>query len=107
MIRKVPEHPRALEHIRMTICIRADSPRGHAMGKGAPNFTILPDAAAVARAAAERLLARLAESRERFAVCLTGGSSPEGLYRRLGGEAFPSPAPGGGAHLVRGGRAGG
>ena len=63
------------------------------MGKGAPNFTILPDAEAVARAAAERMVARLAAPRERFAVCLTGGSSPEGLYRRLASEPYRSRVP--------------
>ena len=59
----------------------------------APKLTILPDAAALAQAAARRLLARLAEPRERFAVALTGGSSPEGLYRLLASEPYRSQVP--------------
>jgi 6-phosphogluconolactonase len=58
-----------------------------------PNLTIVPDAAALAQEAATRLLARLAEPRERFAVVLTGGSSPEGLYRLLATEPYCSQIP--------------
>ena len=58
-----------------------------------PKLTILPDAAALAQAAATRLLARLAEPRERFAVGLTGGSSPEGLYRLLATEPYRNQIP--------------
>jgi 6-phosphogluconolactonase len=58
-----------------------------------PKLTIVPDAAALAQAAAKRLLARLAEPRDRFAVALTGGSSPEGLYRLLASEPYRSQVP--------------
>ena len=58
-----------------------------------PKLTIVPDADALAQAAAKRLLARLAEPRERFAVALTGGSSPEGLYRLLASEPYRSQVP--------------
>lgn len=58
-----------------------------------PHLTIVPDAAALAQEAATRLLARLAEPRERFAVVLTGGSSPEGLYRLLATEPYRSQIP--------------
>jgi 6-phosphogluconolactonase len=58
-----------------------------------PHLTIVPDAAALAQEAATRLLARLAEPRERFAVALTGGSSPERLYRLLASEPYRSQIP--------------
>jgi 6-phosphogluconolactonase len=58
-----------------------------------PKFTIVPDADALAQEAATRLLARLSEPRERFAVGLTGGSSPEGLYRLLATEPYRNQIP--------------
>jgi 6-phosphogluconolactonase len=58
-----------------------------------PKLTIVPDAAALAQEAATRLLARLAEPRDRFAVVLTGGSSPEGLYRLLASEPYRNQIP--------------
>jgi 6-phosphogluconolactonase len=63
------------------------------------------DADALARTAAERLLARMPpplpssargegmEGGERPAIALTGGSSPEGLYRLLAQEPFRSRVP--------------
>ena len=63
------------------------------MAKATPKLTIVPDAAALAQEAATRLLARLSEPRERFAVGLTGGSSPEGLYRLLASEPYRSRVP--------------
>lgn len=53
----------------------------------------VPDAAAVAQAAAERLIARLEANSERLAVCLTGGSSPERLYRLLASEPYRNRIP--------------
>ncbi|MFB9266403.1 6-phosphogluconolactonase [Bradyrhizobium erythrophlei] len=41
------------------------------------------DPAALAKAAAERLIARIAANDDRVAVCLTGGSSPKALYQLL------------------------
>ncbi|WP_166304105.1 6-phosphogluconolactonase [Bradyrhizobium sp. 2S1] len=41
------------------------------------------DPAALAKVAAERVIARLAENSGRIAVCLTGGSSPKALYQLL------------------------
>jgi 6-phosphogluconolactonase len=58
-----------------------------------PKLTVVPDAAALAQAAATRLLARLAEPRDRFAVGLTGGSSPEGLYRLLATDPYRNQIP--------------
>src|SRR5262252_8082623 len=43
---------------------------------------VVGDAAALAETAARRLVARLTRT-ERAAICLTGGSSPLGLYRLL------------------------
>jgi 6-phosphogluconolactonase len=54
---------------------------------------VVPDPEALAETAAERLIARIAEAGPRAAVCLTGGSSPEGLYRRLAREPFRSRVP--------------
>jgi 6-phosphogluconolactonase len=58
-----------------------------------PKFTIVPDADTLAQEAATRLLARLTEPRDRFAVDLTGGSSPEGLYRLLATEPYRNQIP--------------
>jgi 6-phosphogluconolactonase len=47
-----------------------------------PQVLVVGDAGALAETAARRLIARLTRA-ERAAVCLTGGSSPLGLYRLL------------------------
>jgi 6-phosphogluconolactonase len=51
------------------------------------------DPAALALAAAERVLARIAANRDRAAICLTGGSSPKQLYQLLATEAYRSRIP--------------
>jgi 6-phosphogluconolactonase len=51
------------------------------------------DAAALARTAAERLLALIALNGDRVAICLTGGSSPKQLYELLGNEPYRSRIP--------------
>jgi 6-phosphogluconolactonase len=51
------------------------------------------DADDLARTAAERLLARIVQAGERPAIALTGGSSPEGLYRLLAQEPYRSRIP--------------
>lgn len=51
------------------------------------------DAAALAEAAAERLLARIAANDGRIAICLTGGSSPKRLYALLAREPYRSRLP--------------
>ena len=63
------------------------------MPNARPKLTNVPDATALAQEAATRLLARMAEPRGRFAVGLTGGSSPEGLYRLLATEPYRSQIP--------------
>src|SRR5262249_16803132 len=52
----------------------------------------------LARTAAERLLTRIAQAGERPAIALTGGSSPEGLYRLLAQEPYRSRVPWDRAH---------
>ena len=51
------------------------------------------DPAALAQAAAERVLARIAANRDRAAVCLTGGSSPKQLYQLLATDRYRSRIP--------------
>jgi 6-phosphogluconolactonase len=52
------------------------------------------DPAALAKAAAERLMAQIvANDGERIAICLTGGSSPKQLYELLGTEPYRSQIP--------------
>lgn len=66
---------------------------------------VLPDAGAVAREAAEgfvRLAGEAVAERGRFAAVLTGGSSPAGLYRLLGGEEMGGRVPWERVHLFWG-----
>jgi 6-phosphogluconolactonase len=51
------------------------------------------DPAAMAKAAAERLIARISENPGRVAICLTGGSSPKKLYQLLATDAWRSRIP--------------
>jgi 6-phosphogluconolactonase len=51
------------------------------------------DPAALAIAAAERVLARIAASSKRAAICLTGGSSPKRLYQLLATDFYRSRIP--------------
>ena len=57
-----------------------------------PQVITVADAATLAATAAERLVSRVRE-RERAAVCLTGGSSPQGLYRLLATTPWRSKVP--------------
>jgi 6-phosphogluconolactonase len=52
------------------------------------NIITVTDAAALAKAAADRLLARISENNGRVAICLTGGSSPKHLYELLATQAY-------------------
>jgi 6-phosphogluconolactonase len=49
--------------------------------------------AALAKAAAERVIARIAANPGRVAICLTGGSSPKALYQLLATEAYRGSIP--------------
>lgn len=59
---------------------------------------VLPDAQAVAREAAERLIAACGEARAtagdgRISICLSGGSTPKRLYALLAGPEFAARVP--------------
>src|SRR6266404_7923031 len=51
------------------------------------------DADALAKTAAERIMARIAANGNRVAICLTGGLSPKQLYQLLATEAYRSQIP--------------
>ncbi len=53
----------------------------------------VPDAAALAKAAAERIIARIAANKDRVAICLTGGSSPKQLYSLLATDTYRDQIP--------------
>lgn len=58
---------------------------------GPPKLIVAADAEALAQAAAERVMARIAPGR--IAICLTGGSSPKKLYQLLGSDEWRSRIP--------------
>ena len=51
------------------------------------------DPAAMAIAAAERVIARISENPGRVAICLTGGSSPKALYQLLATDSYRGRIP--------------
>jgi 6-phosphogluconolactonase len=57
-----------------------------------PEVIVVVDAAALAQTAAQRLIDRVT-GKDRAAVCLTGGSSPAGLYRLLGEKPWRGKVP--------------
>jgi 6-phosphogluconolactonase len=54
---------------------------------------VVADPAALAKAAADRLMARIDTNEARIAICLTGGSSPKQLYALLASEAYRGRVP--------------
>lgn len=60
---------------------------------GEPKLIVVADAEALAQAAAERVLARIAANPGRIAICLTGGSSPKKLYQLLGSDSWRGRIP--------------
>jgi 6-phosphogluconolactonase len=54
---------------------------------------VVADPAALAVAAAERLMARIEANTGRVAICLTGGSSPKQLYRLLASDPWSKRIP--------------
>jgi 6-phosphogluconolactonase len=54
---------------------------------------VVADVHALAETAAKRLVARVRAATGRAAVCLTGGSSPEGLYRLLASDPWRNEVP--------------
>lgn len=63
------------------------------MDAPARNIVRVDDAAALAVAAAERVMALVNENPGRIAICLTGGSSPKQLYELLGKEPYVGQIP--------------
>jgi 6-phosphogluconolactonase len=57
------------------------------------NRIVVADPAALADAAAKRLMARIEVNSSRIAICLTGGSSPKQLYRLLATDDFAKRIP--------------
>jgi 6-phosphogluconolactonase len=69
------------------------------MAAGVPRKIIpVVDATALAKVAAERLLARIAANGGRIAICLTGGSSPKLLYELLATDSYRETIPWGRVH---------
>ncbi len=60
--------------------------------KSKPELIVAANAAAIAEMAAHRLINRVAQ-KERAAVCLTGGSSPQQLYQMLAHEPWRAQVP--------------
>ncbi len=50
---------------------------------------VFPDKEALAWAAADWFVERLRENPDRIAICITGGSTPEGMYRQLAARPLP------------------
>lgn len=63
-----------------------------------PQLIVAADADALARMAAERMMARISANPGRIAICLTGGSGPKLLYQLLGTDAYRSKIPWGRVH---------
>lgn len=63
------------------------------MGTLPGELIVVANADAMARAAAERISAHLQRRDRSFAICLTGGSSPEGLYRLLASDPYRESWP--------------
>lgn len=62
-------------------------------GRDHRQVMVAADPAALAEAAAERVLNRIAANDGRVAICLTGGSGPQQLYRLLGSEPCRTRIP--------------
>ena len=61
--------------------------------RGNTEVITVADPAALAKAAAERIVTRIAANSGRVAICLAGGSSPKQLYQLLATEAYRSQIP--------------
>jgi 6-phosphogluconolactonase len=59
----------------------------------APLRIVLDDPVALAKTAAERLIARIDANAGRVAICLTGGSSPKQLYHLLSSKPWQERIP--------------
>jgi 6-phosphogluconolactonase len=63
------------------------------MRQGFKTLTVLPDAQALAEAAAMRVVQALAQGSGLLSVCLAGGATPARLYHLLAMEPFHSAVP--------------
>lgn len=63
------------------------------MSRERPHLTVVADADALAKAAAERLMARINGASGRLAICLTGGSTPRRLYELMATESYRGVVP--------------
>ncbi|NPV20706.1 6-phosphogluconolactonase [Bradyrhizobium sp. 81013] len=63
------------------------------MATASPALVRVADKAAMAQAAADRLIAQIAVNPGRIAICLTGGSSPKQLYELLATDACRARIP--------------
>jgi 6-phosphogluconolactonase len=61
--------------------------------QGKIKVVAVTDPAALAKAAAERIVTRIAANGGRIAICLAGGSSPKQLYQLLATDAYRSRIP--------------
>jgi 6-phosphogluconolactonase len=58
-----------------------------------PKVIVAADPAALAKIAAERLIARIVANGHRVAICLSGGSSPKQMFELLATDAWRSRIP--------------
>jgi 6-phosphogluconolactonase len=61
--------------------------------QGEAKVIAVSDPAALATAAADRIVARIAANGGRIAICLSGGSSPKQLFQLLATDAYQSRIP--------------
>jgi len=66
------------------------------------NVTVLPDAQAVAQAAADAFVTAVAGAGERAAVCLSGGSTPQAAHRLLASPEYAARVDWGRVHVFFG-----
>jgi 6-phosphogluconolactonase len=64
-----------------------------ATNKGKAEVIVVADPAALAKAGADRILARIAANSGRVAICLSGGSSPKQLFELLATDAYRNRIP--------------
>jgi 6-phosphogluconolactonase len=63
------------------------------MSRDHRHVIVVDDPAALAKAAADRLMARIDANSGRIAICLTGGSSPTRLHQLLATDAYRKTIP--------------
>jgi 6-phosphogluconolactonase len=63
------------------------------MGRKPPDVTVVADANELAETEARRISAHVAQTSGRIAVCLTGGSTPEPLYKLMATEPYRDALP--------------